>query len=135
MKSNRWPGEFHRPPKAEVDLFTDFDETVADIGKDLDETVRNLRVLRDRSHTDEEERRYQFKAIADLTETVKEHGAVLQRVIASLKLKQPKAAAGSFEQAMAAKIDKRLDSIFKLVAALGVIFAALIAVIGWGLHK
>ena len=134
-KLDRWPGEYHRPPKPEVDLFPDFDETVAGANKELDETVRNLRVFRERSHSSEEEQRYQFKAISDLTETAKKHAEVMQKIITSLKLKQPKAGAAEFERQLAARIERRVDNIFKLVAALGVVFAALLAVIGWGFHK
>ncbi len=130
MKTNRWPGEYHRPPKAEVELLPDFDQTITD--GQLDETVRNLRVLREHSHSHEEEARYQFQAIQNLTDTVKEHRTMLERIIASLKLKQSKVASADFETKLIARIEKRVDNIFKLVAALGVIFALILAVIGWG---
>jgi ABC-type multidrug transport system fused ATPase/permease subunit len=132
MKANRWPGEYHRPPKPAVELYPEFDDTIA--GKELDETVRNLRVLRELSHSDEEEKRYQFEAFQRLTDLSKEHSDVIAKIIASLKLKQSKSTSAEFEAKLTAKIEKRVDNIFKLVGALGVLFAIILAVIGWG-HK
>lgn len=130
MKSNRWPGETYRPPKPTVEIYPDFDDTIA--GKELDETVRNLRVLREISHSDEEEKRYQFEAFQRLSLLAKEHGDVIAKIIASLKVKQSKSAAAEFEAKLAARIEKKVDNIFKLVGALGVIFAMILAAIGWG---
>ena len=133
-KLNRWPGEYHRPPKAEVELFPDFDQTIAGRNKELDDTVRNLRIIREHSTSNEDEQRYQFKAIADLTESAKEQAAMIQRVVTALKTKSSKQALADFETNLTAKIEKRLDNIFKLVSVLGVIFALILAVIGWGVR-
>jgi hypothetical protein len=132
-KLNRWPGEYHRPPAPQVELSPDdFDQTIT--GADLDATVRNLKVLRERTHSSEEEARYQFKAIEDLTTASKEHARSLEKVVAALKLKQSKAASIDFQNELAANINRRLDGIYKLIAALGVLFAIILAVIGWSRH-
>lgn len=127
----RWPGERYRPPAPRVELIEDdFDQTIA--GVDLDETVRNLKVLRERSHGGEEEARYQFQAIENLQTLTTKQGESITRIIASLKLKQAKAAAAEFENAMKARIEQRMDSLFKFVGIIGAVITVLLAVIGWG---
>jgi hypothetical protein len=128
----RWPGEYHRPPAPVVELNEDdFDGSSSLI---LDETVRNLKVLREHSHSSEEEARYQFKAISDLTESVKRLESNQAKLVTSLKLKMSKVQAEDFQKALSEAVAKKVDGIFKLVAALGVGFGIILAVIGWGKH-
>jgi hypothetical protein len=49
-------------------------------------------------------------------------------LVTTVNLKASKQAFIRFEAALAAKVDKRIDNIFKLVAALGVVLGVLIAI-------
>lgn len=97
-----------RAPPAEVELFPDFDPNSTQA---LDETIRNLRALRERSHSSEEERRWQLKAFEDLQRQVEE----LQRASVALRdgmnERATKAAFARFEKALGEKMDKRADTL------------------------
>lgn len=107
-KLNRWPGEYHRPPRPEVELFPAFDQTLAG---DMDETVRNLRVLTERSGSSHEEKQWQLKAF----DTIEKQTAELRKVIKAMQLvigrKASLTAQAEFEKALTERIDKRIDTI------------------------
>jgi hypothetical protein len=117
--TNRWPGEYHKRPKPEVDLYPAFDETLT---TGLDETVRNLKVLRERSQSDEEAMRWQLKAFVDLQAEVldlrKAHASLVKEVNRKATLTSQR----QFEAAFTARMEKRIDTIRNLATwAIGVL--------------
>ncbi len=102
------------------DDFPAFDETLT---TGLDETVRNLRVIRERSHNHEEAQRWAFKAVTDLTEEVKairrEHG----NLVRALDKKAGLVNQARFEKSMIEHVDNRIDKIRAIAMwAIGVLF-------------
>jgi hypothetical protein len=102
------------------DDFPAFDETLT---TGLEDTVRNLRVIRERTHSHEEAQRWQFKAVTDLTEEVKalrrEHG----NLVRALDKKAGLVNQARFEKLMTEHIDAKVDKIRAIAMwAIGVLF-------------
>jgi hypothetical protein len=107
-KIDRFPGEYHRPPKAAVELYPAFDETLT---TELDATVRNLKVLRERSHGSEESERWKIKAFEDLQAEVLALRKAIASIVKELNRKASLANQGKFESTLAERMDKRIDTI------------------------
>jgi hypothetical protein len=103
----RWPST----PLVEPETLDDFTETLAN---ELEDTVRNLKVLGDRNVATVESRNYQMQAITLLTDELREQRRDLGRVIETLGTKASKGALQKLEGALTAKIDKRVDNLHKL---------------------
>jgi len=95
----------------------------------INDTVRQLRILRE-DGGDPEEDRLQFDAIKQLTAESRMQREALAGIIDTLNMKASKRLMNVELEKYTAKFDKRVDNIFKLVAALGAIIAALVSVIG-----
>lgn len=126
VKSNRWPGEYHKSPKAEIDLYPTFDETIV---TGIDETVRNLRVISQRSGSDEEFRQYQLQALKELTTEVKELRKEVAKVISALKTKASKTQFDEWAKAADADYEKRITNVFRLLTFFGAFLSLLLGFI------
>jgi hypothetical protein len=123
----RWPGEHYRPAAPTVELFPDFADTLT---TGLDETVRNLKVLRERSRNDEESMRWQLKAFEDLQAEVLDLRKKMAGVIEAVNKRATTVAVGRFEKAFAERMDKRLDFWRTLACwAIGLQFMLIIAIL------
>ena len=120
------PGELKRlrDVESEVELFPDFSTTLA---SGIDDTIRNLRVIREHSHASEEEERARNRAIEQLREEISKLRKELDTVIGSVRTKASKGTLKTFGDALTGKIDRRVDNLFKFVGVLGVAIGALIA--------
>jgi hypothetical protein len=96
----------------------------------IDDTVRHLKSIRERSHADNEEARVQSDGIARLTTEVHEVNEELARIVETLNRKASKGQLNKGLGDFSLKFDKRVDNIFKLIAALGVVLGILITVKG-----
>lgn len=111
--------------QAEIPLLP-FDSTLTA----LDDTVQHLRILRKDKHAQAEAERESDKAIEALTSELKVLREALAGVITTLNHKASKRLMTTTLEAYAAKLDKRVDKIFALVGALGVIFGVLVVIKG-----
>lgn len=127
-KLNRWPGEHHRPPAANVELFPDFDTTIT---RQLDDTVRNLRVLRDHSHGGgEEEARWQLAAFEDMRRQIAEIQKAAVTMRDELAKRPTKAQMAAFEKALGEKMDKRADTLRNTtLSVIGVVVALVLGLL------
>ena len=116
-----------RPPAPDVELYPPFDETLT---TGLDDTVRQLKVLRETSHHDEESARWQLKAFEDLQAEVLALRASMAKIVAELNRKAALAAQARFEKAMTERIDKRLDVWRNVIGCMVALIAVLISLYG-----
>jgi hypothetical protein len=104
----------------------DFDTTLTST---IDGTINQLvNFNRGRQAPSVERDHLQAQALTELTAEIvklREAHAVL---VTTVNLKSSKQAFIRFETALTVKIEKRIDNIFKLVAALGVVLGVLIAI-------
>lgn len=102
------------------DEYPAFNETLT---TGLEDTVRNLRILRERSPGDDEARRWQFKAVDDLTTEVKTLRHELGNLVRALDKKASLINQAKFEQSLTAKLDVRIDKIRNITMwAIGILF-------------
>jgi hypothetical protein len=102
---NRWPP---RSELVEPEIFQDFSETLTG---ELEDTVRNLKVLGDRAGGTVESRGYQMQAIALLTDELREQRRDLAKVIQTMNTKASRGMLDKMQVDLTLKIDKRLDTI------------------------
>lgn len=113
----------------EVELFPDYSTTLA---SGVDDTVRNLRVLREHARPEEEEIRTRDLAIEQLTEEVRTLREELARVVESLKTKASKGALKRQDEALTNNWNKKVDNLFKLVGLIGTVLGLAIIIRGHG---
>jgi hypothetical protein len=89
-------------------MYPAFDETLT---SGIEETTQQLRVLRERSHSDEEAQRWQFKAVTDLTEECKSLRKEMGNLVRALDKKASLMNQAKFEKTLAAAVDARIDKI------------------------
>ena len=121
-----------RPPARTepIELYPDFDETLT---TNVEDTVRNLRILPERERSTPESQRWQFKAVADLTEEVKALRHELGNVVRALDKKTSISAQGKFEKAMGERITARLDTMRTTAMwAVGLLFLVVIGIVKVG---
>ncbi len=101
------------------DDYPAFDETLT---TGLEDTVRNLRILRERSPSDDEARRWQFKAVDDLTTEVKSLRHELGNLVRALDKKASLMNQAKFEKSLTERLDARVDKIRNIAMwAIGVL--------------
>lgn len=117
-----WP-----PPREPEEDFPAFDDTLT---TGIEDTVRNLQVLTDRSRPggSQEWQRYQLDAFRDLTKEVQELRKEVARIHETQRLKASKGAQEKFEKELAAKFDKKVQNLWKYAA--GPLFAIAAVVCG-----
>jgi hypothetical protein len=96
----------------------------------ISDTVQHLKLNRERKQASTEDERLHFDGIKQLTDEMRWLREELARIVETLNRKASKRTFKEFSEALSAKTDKRVDNIFKLVAALGVVLGVLIAVKG-----
>lgn len=94
----------------------------------LDATLNQLVDFKARSGPSVERDQLRDQAATELRAEIVALRRVHAETVTTLNLKASKSALGRFEKDLAAKVDKRLDNIFKLIGALGVVLGVLIAV-------
>jgi len=102
----------------------DFDTTLA---TGIDETLNQLVKFRGRAQPSVERDRLHDQAATELRAEIVKLREAHAEVVTTLNLKASKAALRKWETEAAAKIDKRIDNIFKLIGALGVVLGVFIA--------
>src|SRR4029077_1708720 len=119
------PGELKRLREGEeIELFPDYSATLT---SGIDDTLRNLKVIREHAHPNEEEARTRDLAIAQLTEEIGKLRKELDTVIGSVRTKASKGTLKTVSTELATKLDRRVDNLFKFVGVIGVAVGALIA--------
>jgi hypothetical protein len=103
----------------------DFDTTLTST---IDGTINQLVNFKGRNAPSVERDNLQAQAVTELRAEIVDLRKALAANVTTLNLKASKQAFIRFEAALAAKVDKRIDNIFKLVAALGVVLGVLIAI-------
>jgi ribosomal protein S17E len=103
-----------------------FDKTLTEV----DDTVQHLRILRQDKHLQAEAERASDKAIDQLNAESKLLREAIAGIITTLNHKASKRVLSESLEKYQAKLDKRIDNIFKLVGALGVIFGILVVIKG-----
>ena len=96
----------------------------------IDDTVQHLKIIGDRRHANTEDDRLRFDGFRQLTEEVRWLREEMARIVETLNRKASKGTLHKGLGDFSAKIDKRVDNIFKLIAALGVVLGVLIAIKG-----
>lgn len=102
----------------------DFDTTLT---SGLDGTINQLVKFSHRSSKSVESDGLRDRAVQELTDEVKSLRKSLAEVVATLNTKASKGQLRGFEKDLAAKIDKRVDNLFKLLAAGLTVVGVLIA--------
>lgn len=113
-----------REDAADIPL-KDFDTTLT---SGLDDTVRHLKAIREDTHATVEADRLRSQAIDQLAVETRAVRVELAKVVETLNRKASKGQLHRSFEEFTTKLDKRVDNIFKLVAALGAILGVLIAV-------
>ena len=113
---------------AETEIpLTPFDTTLT---SGINDTVQHLRTLRVEKQASAEANQLRFDAIDQLTAEARYLRTSLADVIETLNRKASKRVMTQTLDTYLARLDKRVDNIFKLVGALGVILGVLVAVKG-----
>ena len=102
----------------------DFDDTLT---SGIDDTISHLKIADFTSKT--ERAQLQVTAFEELRAESKKLREALAEVVQTLNRKASKAALAQFEKSYAAKNDKRIDNLFKLVTFLGVAIGLIVAVV------
>jgi hypothetical protein len=102
----------------------DFDTTLA---TGVDSTLNQLVNFKGRSGPSVERDNLRDQVANELKSEIVELRRVHAETVTTLNLKASKAAFIRFEAALATKVDKRIDNIYKLIGALGVVLGLLIA--------
>jgi hypothetical protein len=128
-KLNRWPGNQYRQPAPEVEIFPDFDETLT---TGLEDTVRNLHIIRQHSGREHEERQLENQILTGLmAEAKKLRETDLPKLIATIKTKASKGEFAVFTKASADGIDARIATIRTVATwAIGIQFLLIIFILG-----
>jgi hypothetical protein len=96
----------------------------------INDTVQHLRTLRADERASAEGNQLRFDALEQLTKEARFLREALAGVVETLNRKASKRVIAKEFADYAAKLDKRIDNIFKLVGALGVILGIIIAIKG-----
>ena len=118
-------------PAPDVELFPAFDETLT---TGLEDTVRNLKVMVERTHQTEETNRWQLQAFEDLKSEVLALRAAIAALTKEVNRKAFLTAQSRFEKGLTERIDKRLDGLRNAIASMVAVIAVLISLYGI-LHK
>jgi hypothetical protein len=111
----RWQG-----PATRGELYPAFDDTLT---TGLEDTVKTLRVLRERVHSEEEEQRWQFKAVDDLTTEMKSLRKEVGNLVRALDKKASITTQAKFEKSLSDRLDARIDRIRSIAMwAIGLLF-------------
>lgn len=94
----------------------------------LDDTIQHLRIVRESTGRSVEADNLRSEAIKQLADEVRQARAEIGKIVETLNRKASKGQLAHGLTEIAARLDKRVDNIFKLVAALGVILGVLIAI-------
>jgi len=103
----------------------DFDTTLTST---IEGTINQLVSFKGQGAPSVERDSLQAQALTQLTGEIVKLREAHAALATTVNLKASKQAFIRFEAALAAKVDKRIDNIFKLVAALGVVLGVLIAI-------
>lgn len=103
----------------------DFDTTLTST---IDGTINQLVNFKGRNAPSVERDSLRDQAVTELRAEIVALRVAQAASVTTLNLKASKLAFIRFEAALTAKIDKRIDNIFKLIAALGVVLGVLIAI-------
>lgn len=103
----------------------DFDTTLT---SGLDATLNQLVGFKARSGPNVERDHLRDRCATELRAEIVELRRVHAETVTTLNLKASKATLRKFETDLTARVEKRLDNIFKLIGALGVILGVLIAI-------
>jgi hypothetical protein len=105
----------------------DFETTLA---SGIDDTVRHLKAFTQFAQPTVEQENLKLKALEELTAEIKSLREAHSLTVETLNRKAGKALLRDFEKTLTAKLDKRLDNLFKLVGFLGVAIGVLVAIKG-----
>lgn len=131
-KLNRFPSNaemrrlrerWDREDAEEIPL-KDFDTTLTST---IDATLNQLVNFKGRAGPSVERDHLRDQAVTELRAEIVELRRVHAETVTTLNLKASKSAIKRYEEALTAKVDKRIDNIFKLVGALGVVLGAVLA--------
>lgn len=103
----------------------DFDTTLTST---IDGTINQLVNFKGKSAPSVERDNLRDQAATELLAEIVKLREAHAALVTTVNLKASKQAFIRFEAALAAKVDRRIDNIFKLVAALGVVLGVLIAI-------
>jgi hypothetical protein len=109
--------------REEADL-KPFDTTLT---SGIDDTVRDLRALPYDRRASVESNQLRFDAVDQLTQEARFMRKALADIVTALNHKASKRSVKRAGDEYTAKLDKRIDNIFKLVAAIATIFGIVIA--------
>lgn len=117
----RW----NREDQEDVPL-QDFDTTLT---SGIDDTISHLKIIGNGYASDVEQNNLNLKAFEELRGESKQLREALAGIVTTLNRKASKSALARFEKNFAAKSDKRIDNLFKLVTFLGVVIGAIVALV------
>jgi|SRR5882762_2554019 len=120
------PGELKRlrDSRDVEELFPDYSATLT---SGIDDTLRNLKVIREHAHPSEEQERTRDLAIEQLRKEISKLREELETVIGSVRTKASKGTLQKGIGELTTKLDRRMDNLFKFVGVIGVAIGALIA--------
>jgi hypothetical protein len=105
----------------------DFDTTLT---SGLDDTVRHLQAMRQDKHCSIEAARLCSVGVDQLATEVRDVRNELASMVVTLNRKASKGQLHRSFEEFSAKLEKRVDNIFKMIAALGVVLGILITIKG-----
>jgi hypothetical protein len=115
MITRRWPNA--SPPKSEAaedDKYPAYDETLT---SGIEDTVRNLKVLTERSHPDTEWQHYQLQAFRDLTKEVQQLRKDHAKLLEAVKHKASRKEQEEFQRDLTALLDKKVQNLWRYAVA------------------
>ena len=124
---SRW----HRGPTPaadpEVELFPDYATTLA---SGIDDTLRNLKVIREFTYSGEEDRRLNDQALSQLRTEIQTLRDEHAKFLTTLKNKASKGQLEEFKKSLTELWTKKVDNLFKLVGVIGTAIGILVAIKG-----
>jgi hypothetical protein len=109
---------------SEIPLLPDFANTLT---SGIDDTVQHLKIIQDHSIPNAEADILKHTAVKQLTDEVRTLRGELAQVIATVNMKASKGQLKEFAAGLTARVDKRVENLFKVVGVMGVAIGLLIA--------